>query len=127
MTMKMYIKTDEAGYLTEVYEGDGAAEGAFEIERPEGFDVGRLTAYRYANGVTSLDQARADAITAAAARHVALAKRQQLLTDTDYLMMPDYPLPDDKRAAVTAYRQALRDITKQPGYPNNIIWPVSPV
>ena len=33
-------------------------------------------------------------------------KRDELLTETDYLLMPDYPLSDEKREAVKAYRQA---------------------
>ena len=32
------------------------------------------------------------------------------IAETDYLAMPDYPLSDEDKAAVMAYRQALRDI-----------------
>ena len=51
----------------------------------------------------------------------AKAKRDRLLAETDYMMMPDYPIKD--KEAMKAYRQALRDITKQDGFPENIIWP----
>lgn len=48
-------------------------------------------------------------------------KRDALLLKTDYLVMPDYPLID--KTAVEIYRQSLRDITLQVGYPLNIEWP----
>jgi len=43
-------------------------------------------------------------------------QRLHLLRDTDYLAMRDYPLTNEKREAVEAYRQALRDITLQPSF-----------
>ena len=54
---------------------------------------------------------------------VAREKRDQLLAETDYLLMPDYPLSDEKREAVKAYRQALRDVPEQSGFPASIEWP----
>ena len=56
----------------------------------------------------------------------ARAKRNALIAETDYLAMPDYPLDDEKKAAVLAYRQALRDIPEQAGFPRQIDWPVKP-
>ena len=54
----------------------------------------------------------------------AKAKRDRLLAETDYMMMPDYPMDD--REAMKAYRQALRDITKQDGFPEKAIFPDMP-
>lgn len=45
------------------------------------------------------------------------AERDRRLSATDYLLMPDYPIPEDQRAAVRAYRQALRDLPAQDGAP----------
>lgn len=53
-------------------------------------------------------------------------KRDKLLTETDYLLMADYPVSTETLAAVKIYRQALRDITKQENFPRDIIWPVKP-
>lgn len=53
-------------------------------------------------------------------------KRNALVAETDYLMMPDYPLSETKRAAFVAYRQALRDVPAQSGFPRQIDWPVKP-
>ena len=57
------------------------------------------------------------------------AKRNELIAETDYLMMEDYPITDECRAAFEAYRQALRDITSQDGAPwtdDTIPWPAKP-
>lgn len=54
----------------------------------------------------------------------ARAKRDALLSASDYYVMPDYP--GENLEAVRAYRQALRDLTKQPGFPFEINWPEKP-
>tara|TARA_Y100000356_G_C11046106_1_gene176186 strand:+ start:131 stop:355 length:225 start_codon:yes stop_codon:yes gene_type:complete len=38
--------------------------------------------------------------------------RNGLLRESDWTVMPDSPLSDDKKAEWKIYRQALRDITK---------------
>lgn len=53
-------------------------------------------------------------------------RRNALLTETDYLMQPDYPISEETRTDLKAYRQALRDITKQEGFPENVVWPEKP-
>lgn len=55
-----------------------------------------------------------------------LAKRKMLLNSTDWTQLPNGPLTAEKQAAWATYRQALRDITKQSGYPTNVEWPVPP-
>lgn len=54
-------------------------------------------------------------------------KRNNLLSETDHLIMPDYPLDDSIKKQICTYRQDLRDITKQEGFPQNIVWPEKPV
>lgn len=54
----------------------------------------------------------------------AMAKRSQLFAQCDWTQLPDVPLAT--KTAWVAYRQALRDITDQSNFPNNIIWPNSP-
>ncbi len=44
-------------------------------------------------------------------------ERDARIAATDYLMTSDYPLTDTQRAAVTAYRTALRDLPAQDGAP----------
>lgn len=52
--------------------------------------------------------------------------RDELISSTDYLVLPDYPISDDERALVFAYRQALRDVPQQDGFPTSISWPEKP-
>ena len=59
------------------------------------------------------------------------AERDRRLAETDYLLMPDYPLDDDGGTAVRAYRQALRDLPAREGAPwdgggEETPWPAIP-
>lgn len=47
------------------------------------------------------------------------AERDRRIAETDYLVMPDYPLDTDKLEEIKVYRQALRDLPQQPGFPWN--------
>lgn len=51
-------------------------------------------------------------------------ERRKLLEGSDWTQLPDVPL--ETKQAWATYRQALRDITEQPGYPTNIVWPTRP-
>lgn len=53
-------------------------------------------------------------------------QRNTLIAETDYLIMPDYPMSKDKKDAVRAYRKELRDISKQKGFPENVDFPEKP-
>jgi len=53
-------------------------------------------------------------------------QRNVLLEETDYILMPDYPITAEQREAWTAYRQALRDLPEQEGWPVDIVWPEKP-
>ena len=53
-------------------------------------------------------------------------KRDRLLDESDWFMMPDYPAKAEDLAAMKTYRQALRDISKQDGFPSDIVWPTKP-
>tara|TARA_R110000803_G_C11897809_1_gene311728 strand:+ start:610 stop:846 length:237 start_codon:yes stop_codon:yes gene_type:complete len=48
--------------------------------------------------------------------------RNNLLAETDVWALSDRTMSD----AQTAYRQALRDITDQAGFPTDITWPTKP-
>ena len=54
------------------------------------------------------------------------AQRDALLAETDHLVMPDYPLTEEEREAVKVYRQALRDVPQQDGFPLEVSWPEKP-
>ena len=50
------------------------------------------------------------------------ATLEALLASTDYLALVDATLTD----AMRTYRQALRDVPQQEGFPNTITWPEKP-
>lgn len=50
-------------------------------------------------------------------------QRNQLLAASDWTQVPDAPVD---QAAWATYRQALRDIPQQAGFPTDIAWPTKP-
>lgn len=58
-----------------------------------------------------------DAVTAM------VAERDHLLSLSDWTQLPD--APTDK-AAWAVYRQALRDVPAQAGFPHDVTWPTKP-
>ena len=81
---------------------------------PKDTDVGGIAIY--------LTDAEYDIVLSASARQ----KRDRLIASTDYLVTPDYPIEPDRLAKVKIYRQALRDIPDQSGFPRSITWPEKP-
>lgn len=59
---------------------------------------------------------------AAAAR----AERTRLLAACDWTQLADAPLSTEQQEAWAAYRQALRDVPGQEGFPLSVEWPVPP-
>lgn len=51
-------------------------------------------------------------------------KRAVLLVESDWTQMPDYKNPN--KDAWATYRQALRDVPTQSGFPWDINWPNKP-
>lgn len=52
--------------------------------------------------------------------------RNDLLAASDWTQLADAPLSTDAKAAWATYRQALRDLPKQPGFPTGHITPKAP-
>lgn len=50
-------------------------------------------------------------------------ERDAKLTESDWTQVADAPVD---QAAWATYRQALRDIPSQAGFPNEVVWPVEP-
>ncbi len=88
---------------------------------------------KYVNGV--LTDMTADEIAARQAEEAAWAagandraaaevreKRNSLIAETDYLALSDNTMTSEMQT----YRQALRDIPSQAGFPTNVTWPIKP-
>ena len=63
-------------------------------------------------------QAELDAASAAQVR----AERDQFIAETDWWSASDLTMTAEQ----TAYRQALRDVPAQAGFPTNVTWPTKP-
>ena len=53
-------------------------------------------------------------------------RRTSILNATDWTVLPDSPFTGDTLAAWKTFRQAVRDIPNQAGFPDNITWPKKP-
>lgn len=54
---------------------------------------------------------------------LARAHRDALLLASDWTQLPDAGLSEEKKALWVAYRQTLRDVPQQSGFPREIVWP----
>jgi len=54
------------------------------------------------------------------------SKRNKLLYQTDWTQIPNGPLTVQQQNSWAIYRQQLRDISTQSGYPYNVVWPTPP-
>jgi hypothetical protein len=53
-------------------------------------------------------------------------ERNQCLASCDWTQLPDSPLSTESKTAWAVYREDLRNITSQAGFPWNIQWPTKP-
>ena len=55
-------------------------------------------------------------------------QRDKLLQESDLRVLPDrwFSMTAEQQTAWSTYRQELRDITLQSGFPENVIWPEKP-
>ena len=51
-------------------------------------------------------------------------ERDRLLEQSDWSQLPD--VPEKIKGPWKAYRQAMRDLPEQPGFPDNVEWPEPP-
>jgi hypothetical protein len=54
------------------------------------------------------------------------SERNTKLTESDWTQLNDTPLDNDSKVEWTVYRQALRDLPTQEGFPHSVIWPTKP-
>lgn len=53
-------------------------------------------------------------------------KRNLLLAESDWIVIKSFESNQNIPAAWEIYRQALRDIPQQAGFPDNVVWPEKP-
>lgn len=54
------------------------------------------------------------------------AQRNNMIAACDWTQLDDTPITNTQKQAWAIYRQSLRDITAQPGFPWNVVWPNKP-
>jgi hypothetical protein len=82
------------------------------IPAPEDFDINKLSEYIIVDGEVVYPAA-----------DIVRKERTRLLSDCDWTQVADAPV--DKEAWAI-YRQELRDITAQEGFPDNVVYPTKP-
>lgn len=118
-TFTAYVVVKETGdEFPFTYKCDGSddSSGAVAQAVGEAYRAGKLTIEDH------VDIKLPDAFKARGLR----IERDERLAASDYFMLPDYPASEEDRAAVAAYRQALRDLTAQEGFPHGVEWPEKP-
>ena len=53
-------------------------------------------------------------------------QRKYTLMDCDWTQLPDVILSEEKKIEWNIYRQALRDVSLQEGFPWDVVWPTPP-
>lgn len=127
--MLKYYETDSDGFITVtsdygVVTEDGMTGEQFDF--PDDFDFERQSFYRITDGQLVQDTERLDAAVREQLASDIRDKRNALLTKCDWTQSPDTPLTADEQAQWAHYRQALRDIPQQPGFPFEVDFPARP-
>jgi hypothetical protein len=74
---------------------------------------------------TVVDEIPAEALESIKALDVRL-QRNSFLLSCDWTQAADAPLTSTEKQAWATYRQALRDVPQQSGFPDSIDWPTAP-
>lgn len=78
------------------------------------------------HGVTEEEYSPEDEMTDEELASRVRMRRDSMISRTDFYVQPDYPSDPEGLEAVKAYRQALRDVPEQSGFPRNVQWPAMP-
>ncbi len=95
------------------------AAGLEQFDFPDGFDFSRQSFYFIINGVLTEDTELVREVLAAELR----ARRDGLLSKCDWTQTVDAPLDEETQGKWAVYRQALRDIPQQEGFPFAVVFP----
>ncbi len=109
-------RIDADGCFVEDVFADALDDTLIETPCPEGLYRPKWDGEQWVEGET---QENINAILAEKIR----ARRNQLLAESDWTQLPDAPADT---ADWAVYRQELRDIPEQTGFPTEVSWPAEP-
>lgn len=116
--------------MTVYISGDGFENMPYGVnlllEDEDDTEIHKELCERYRNGEFTPDPYVEPPINLDVVARDVRRERDKRILATDYLLMTDYPISDVDLEAVKSYRQALRDITRQDGFPIDIVWPEKP-
>lgn len=122
----MYVCTRISDDFLAGAQGHAPRPGA--MENQAALDYGGQAADYAVLACTDAEYARfiaaRDAATPGLVEARVRAQRNALLAACDWTALPDAPVDDWQ--AWADYRQALRDLTAQPGFPLDVAWPTPP-
>lgn len=127
--MLRYYETDSEGRITVTSEYGRFVNGEMtgnQYDFPDDFDFDKQQFYKIENGVLIECSEELEAAVKGELAEKIRSMRNHLLTQCDWTQMPDSPLAEEERKIWAQYRQALRDIPQQAGFPENIAFPQSP-
>jgi hypothetical protein len=140
MFIKHYIRVDAQGSIVKGFsdafeqpiEGDicicdnGGRQFEMDYEvNPPLFNADGKPLYKYENELIVKCTIDELALTTEEKINAIRAKRNVLISETDWLMLPDVPITAENRTQWEQYRQALRDLPDICD-PDNPIWPTKP-
>lgn len=145
---KVYIQTDAEGHIIRCeggYTTPADLSGWLEIDEGNGDRYNLCQSHYFDGGLYTMDgipRYRWDGTQAVerteeeleADRKIAMqpteaevrAQRDKLLAETDWTQVADAPIASATRSAMRVYRQLLRDVTEQEGFPTQVVWPEMP-
>lgn len=111
--------TKDASFITEVPNGIEVYPSPVDEDQEHSIEglIQALEFYNLPKGELKTDEEKIQEIR---------AERNKRIAETDYLVMPDYPISPESEKDIRKYRQDLRDITMQGGFPNEVNWPKMP-
>lgn len=122
--MIFYSASNGGFYLDDVH--DGIPSDAIEITADEHSELleGQASGKQIVHGADGKPTLADVVVTPQQRASAARAQRDALLTATDWTQLRD--VPDATAALWSPYRQALRDVPTQKGFPSTVAWPTAP-
>ncbi len=122
--MKTYVYVNEQDFVTQRIVSPVEQVGAIEIDWDMGTSPG--DGYQYNINTREWVDTRTEQQKYQDAAMTVLQQRNKMLYSTDWTQIPNNPLTSEKQQEWATYRQELRDVPEQQGYPYTVVWPVPP-